>query len=456
MGFRFRLTLYGALIAGIAMVVFGVALGGLATAAAPDDQAKQLRRLAEESAASLADAPVESFQLARPPIAVDPAGSTETFVVVYDGRRPVYATGWTGDVPVAIPDFVLTEAEQTGSAARTVTVEGVELRVHAVPWVRTDLALDGIAVAAQPTAFVDEQLQGLRAFLWVAGIITMLAAALVAWFVSGRALRPLRQLATTVDAVASTGDLSSRLPSPRRRDEVGRLTAGFNEMLERLQSSQQDLEAAIEEQRRFVADASHELRTPLTSIRTNAGFLLRRPEATPDDRAAALNELAAEADRMAMLVGGLLELARSDAGLTLRSDPVDLESIVREVVRGAGDIDAQGGSLIVPGDRDALYRVIAILVDNARKHGAPPIRVRWYREDGNAVVSVSDHGPGIPPDQRSSVFGRFYRADPARSPAGAGLGLAIAAEVVTSHGGTIAVDDVDGGGARFTLLLPAA
>jgi len=130
--------------------------------------------------------------------------------------------------------------------------------------------------------------------------------------VSGRAVRPLADLAETTDEIAATGDLSRRLPSVKANDEVGRLTTSFNAMLASLEETRARLASSLDTQRQFVADASHELRSPLSTIRGNAGFLMDRPDATEEDRNEAIGDISAEADRMSLLVDDLLMLARGD------------------------------------------------------------------------------------------------------------------------------------------------
>ncbi len=268
-------------------------------------------------------------------------------------------------------------------------------------------------------------------------------------------------MTATADEIARTGDLSRRLPEVRTRDEVGVLTASFNGMLERVSAAQDELAASLAAQRRFVADASHELRTPLTTIRNNAGFLVEHPDAAEADRAEAVGDIEAESERLSRLVDDLLRLARADSGGRLERVPVDLRAICDDVVRRARRSDRNvvlasgGGAAIVDGDADALTRLAWILVDNALRHGSGDVDVSVGADGGSVVLTVGDRGPGIPPGDETRIFERFHRADPARSGGGAGLGLAIAASIVDSHGGAIAAANREGGGATFVVRLPA-
>jgi signal transduction histidine kinase len=320
-------------------------------------------------------------------------------------------------------------------------------------------------VAGQTAAFPTNQIAGFRTFLVIAAFVTIIVVAIVSWLVAGRAVRPLVTLAQTTEAIGSTGDLSRRLTPTRSHDEVGRLTTSFNKMIERVESSQADLAAALAAQQRFVADASHELRTPLSTIRTNAEFLRERPDATDTDRAEAIADVASEAERMSKLVDGLLVLARVDAGVTFERRPVDLRAVATEEARRsrpqgrAHDENevrvVSDGAALVSGDPDALGRVIRVLLDNAFRHGRPPVSVAITQREGRVHLVVSDAGPGLPKGSEERVFERFYRADPARSGEGTGLGLSIARAIAEAHGGTVRATAGEGGGAAVTIELPA-
>jgi signal transduction histidine kinase len=241
---------------------------------------------------------------------------------------------------------------------------------------------------------------------------------------------------------------------PLARDEVGRLAETMNEMLGRL-------EAAQGVQRRFVADASHELRSPLATIA--AGLeLLQDGSSMRDSDVVTVVALRGEAERLHRLVEALLLLARADErGLQPRRDEVDLDDVAEaERVRpGAGGVPAEvhADPVRVIGDRGQLARVVRNLVDNARRHASTRVLVTVRRDGGDAVVEVSDDGPGVPVAERGRVFERFVRLDDARarSDGGSGLGLAIVAEVAAAHDGSVEIDDAPGGGALFRVRLPA-
>jgi signal transduction histidine kinase len=241
-------------------------------------------------------------------------------------------------------------------------------------------------------------------------------------------------------------------------------------MLARLEDSQTRLAASLATQQRFVADASHELRTPLTTIRSNAGFLLARPDVQPDDRDAALGDIAAESERMSRLVDSLLTLARADAGFRPEKTRLDLAPLLRDVHRRAQRLHTSRDlslvepdppvEMIVEGNADALTQLLWILVDNAAKHTPRGGRIELHlgRDDANhlAGFAVRDDGTGIPAEHLPRIFDRFYQADRARTGTGAGLGLAIARWIAEDHHGRIAAANNPGHGATFSVTLPLA
>ncbi len=474
MQLRRRLALYGTTVAAAGMFLFIVILSSLGANGVRDDQDRNLAAMADAAAASVEKGGAASAA-DRPFIVVDLRASTDPFVLVLSSSGTVrYASGLLDGAPPRIPAAVVVEATERGRSVATITdasaapgiqaSESPALRVVARKWASSSDS--GIVVAGQSTAFPINQIAGLRAFLIIAAIVTLIVVAIVSWLVAGRAVRPLVTLAQTTEVIGSTGDLSKRLPPNRGRDEVGLLTTSFNAMLERLQSAQSELAAALAAQQRFVADASHELRTPLSTIRTNAEFLRERPDAAAGDRAEAIADVVSEAERMSRLVDGLLVLARADAGVTIERRPIDVRAVATEEARrfrppGRTRDDAErvqvtaAGSALVSGDADALGRAIRALLDNAFRHGRPPVAITVTTRDGRVQLEVRDAGPGLPAGSEERVFDRFYRADPARSGEGTGIGLSIARAIAEAHGGTIRAASPVSGGAVFTIELPA-
>ena len=462
MKIRWRLALYGTGVAAIGMIIFAVSMVGLIRRNAPNNQAELLAELASESVAALEAMAADAFPPPEPLTVPDLSTSTEPFVqVIGSDGEVVYGTARRDGQDPEFDATTLRSATESGNAVAT-QLDGAAYRIQVRAWDRPDMELSGLVVAGQSSAAVDTQLAGLRFLIWAAAFITMFAAAIVSWLVSGRALRPLERLAETTDAIGQTGDLSQRLPEVRPDDEVGVLTASFNAMLTRLQDAQEQAAGALAAQRRFVADASHDLRSPLTTIRNNAGFLAERHDATDDDRSEALGDIATEADRMTRLVNDLLDLARSDLEQPPARATVNLTSIAQAVarriqVRHPHPITVhESGPVPLTGDVDGITRLVEILAENGTLHGHGPVEIGVRTHRDKAQLTVADRGPGIPVADLDRVFDRFYRVDPARSPSGSGLGLSIAQGIVAAHSGTITAQNRTEGGLIVTVTLPLA
>lgn len=328
---------------------------------------------------------------------------------------------------------------------RDIEVEGRAVRTVALP-------VDG-GGAVQVGALADRSapaLTALRRQLVVAGVLGAGLAAVFGMLVAGGAVRPVRRLTETAEAVGRTGDLTPRIPVDGD-DELARLAASFNRMLA-------SLDEARAAQRQLVADASHELRTPLTSLRTNIDVLAMADVLPDDDRGALLRDVTAQLEELGRLIDGLVELARGDRPAVaptrialggLVGDVIDRLTVFHPAVRMMLDTD---GSVVLA-ERDRLDRAVANMVDNAVKHGGGrPVDV--VVRDGRVVVR--DHGPGIDEADLPHVFDRFYRAPSARSRPGSGLGLSIVAQVADAHDGAVDAANHPDGGAVVTLTLPVS
>ncbi|OEJ60876.1 two-component sensor histidine kinase [Streptomyces agglomeratus] len=286
----------------------------------------------------------------------------------------------------------------------------------------------------------EAMLIGLPALLVVVGGVT--------WLVTRRALRPVEGIRREMAAITASEDLSRRVPEPDAHDEVARLAVTTNETLAAL-------EASVERQRRFVADASHELRSPIASLRTQLEVGAAHPELLDVEGAVR------DTVRLQGLAADLLLLARLDAGGRPGQGRVDLGALVREEVSQRADrlpVTVVGsGAFEVAGSRGQLARVLGNLLDNAQRHARSSVVIRLRAEGGAVMVEVADDGPGVPVGERERIFERFVRLDDARArdDGGAGLGLAIARDVATRHGGSLSVREGERGGALFTLRLPA-
>ncbi|MCG7610390.1 MULTISPECIES: HAMP domain-containing sensor histidine kinase [Mycobacterium] len=316
-----------------------------------------------------------------------------------------------------------------------------------------------ISKSLAPTVQV---LRRLGTVLLIVGGVGVAVAAMAGGAVARAGLRPVGRLTEAAERVARTDDLR---PIPVvGSDELARLTEAFNMMLRALAESR-------ERQSRLVSDAGHELRTPLTSLRTNVELLMasQAPGAPPlprDEMDGLQQDVIAQIEELSTLVGDLVDLTRDDAG-DITPEPVDMSEVVdrslERVRRRRNDIefDVDVTGWQVFGDAPGLGRAVLNLLDNAAKWSPAGGRVgvRLHQVDPtHAELVVSDHGPGIPPQERALVFERFYRSDAARAMPGSGLGLAIVQQVVLKHGGALRIDEtVPGGtppGASFHMVLP--
>jgi two-component system, OmpR family, sensor kinase len=323
---------------------------------------------------------------------------------------------------------------------------------------------DEVLVMAIPLTDVDSTLDYLLTLEAIIGGAVLLGMVGLAWWIIRVGLRPLERIGETAQAIAH-GDLSRRVQPATPKTEIGRLGLALNGMLVQIESAFAERTRSEQRLRRFVADASHELRTPLTSIRGYAELLRRGADRSPQDSALARRRIEQEALRMSALVDDLLLLARLDQGRPLERAPVDLQAIARDACADAGAVaPARAITLTAPrptvvlGDEMRLRQVVANLLRNALVHTPPgtPIEVAVGLQAGQAVLSVADHGPGLPEEAAARVFEPFYRADPGRSRdrGGSGLGLSIVAAVVAAHGGHVETATTPGGGATFRAVLP--
>ncbi|MGW3851188.1 sensor histidine kinase [Streptomyces fagopyri] len=276
------------------------------------------------------------------------------------------------------------------------------------------------------------------------GLPLLLAVvAAVTWRVTRRALRPVEGIRSEMAAITASEDLARRVPVPDTEDEVAGLARTTNETLAAL-------EASVERQRLFVADASHELRSPIASLRTQLEVGAAHPELL--DVTGAVEDTV----RLQRLAADLLLLARLDAGERPSDTRFDLAALVREEVSRRPGVTMEGESAEVAGSRGQLARVLGNLLDNARRHARDRVGVTLRTEGPWTVLEVADDGAGVPAAERERIFERFVRLDEARGrdDGGAGLGLAIARDVALRHGGTLTAGEARGGGALFTLRLP--
>lgn len=308
---------------------------------------------------------------------------------------------------------------------------------------------------------VDENtLANLRFFSFAALGGLFLISVGTGWAVSGRVLRPVDQI-TGVARDIQASNLSRRIELEGPNDELKHLADTFDDMLGRINS-------AFSAQRRFIADASHELRNPLAIIRTNLDVALSDPDASAEELREHALVARSASDRMARLVDDLLALARLETP-SFADESVDIAAAAAEsgneylALAARKDVRLERAlepDLRVRGDRDALKRAVANLLDNAVRHAprGSMIELTAKRSNGVVRVGVTDVGPGLSEENQEHVFERFWRADSSRSRCngGTGLGLAIVKRIAESHGGDATVYSELGKGATFEIVLPAA
>ena len=372
------------------------------------------------------------------------------------------------DKAIDVSPAALARVKQGDSIYVNSVIDGIPLRVYISPLTFRDQTIGEIEVA-QSLRGVDDTLR-LVATLLAGGIFTsLLLAFLVGAFLGQNALTPIDRVTQTARSITRAGDLTRRIEQTPTQDEVGRLAATFNEMLGRI-------EELFRAQQRFLADVSHELRSPLTAIRGNLDLLRRGAAADPQARQLALAAIDSESERMQRLVADLLLLARSDEGIKLQKQSVELDTILLDVYREAR-VMANGVRVClghedqaqVMGDPDRLKQLFLNLTDNAIKYtpSGGEVTLSLERDTQWVRVSVADTGMGIPPDDLPKIFDRFYRVDKSRTRdpeafgsrsggpvGGTGLGLAIAKWIVEAHDGRVEVQSEVGKGTTFTVWLP--
>jgi two-component system OmpR family sensor kinase len=345
------------------------------------------------------------------------------------------------------------------------SVEGIDTfdaagyRVRSAPTIG-----DGVFLVAIPLREMQQTLTRLFGVMLLVGLLVLGGLCALAWWIVRLGLRPLERIGEVAADIAE-GDLSRRVEPADPRTEVGRLGLALNSMLTQIESAFAERTASEERLRRFLADASHELRTPLTSIRGYAELFRRGASERPDDLAKSMDRIEQEAGRMGVLVDDLLVLARLDQGRPLERRAVDVADLASDAVADARAVAPErtvsfdaADPVVVNGDEIRLRQVLANLISNALNHtpAGTAIDVAVTQANGTAVLTVADHGNGLPDGDAERVFERFYRADRsrARGTGGVGLGLSIVAAITHAHDGTVVVEQTPGGGATFRVTLP--
>ncbi len=455
MSLRVRLTLlYTSLVGGI-LLLFGIVIYQLVSINLID----QIDELLARTASSL----VEGMRLNTVgeldmELAPDLELATNVYVQLWERSAGLsFASAGIShlDEPLAPLDRLPAEP-----VYRTTTVGETNLRVLSVPLSLGNRPIGTLQVGAS-LAIVEATQKTLLTVLVTGTLVSMGLAALAVSLTTYQALASLERATNVALQITRADDLSRRIPyQGPAEDEIGQLIQAFNQTLSRLEN-------LFNTQRRFVADVGHELRTPLTVIKGNIN-LLRRMGCADEE---SLGSIESEVDRLTRMIGDVLLLARVESGkLPIDNQLVEMDTLVLEVLGQTrvlaqdrvqmrlGDID----QVLVCGDRDQLKQVILNLVENAIKYTpvGGEVVVDLGKMDDQARITVSDTGPGIPPEDLPHIFERFYRAEKSRTRTtdgkGFGLGLSIAYWIIRQHGGRIDVDSSKDQGATFCVWLPLA
>ena len=396
----------------------------------------------------------------------------QTFSASLDGGRVVYPTVANGRCRLTQADLTALKTLKGATRAQTVSFSSLgPYQLMASPGKDGTTVITGLPLGPDQNILRDVELTEAVVF----GATLVLTGLLGTGFVR-LSLRPLRRVAATATRVTqlplASGEvtLPDRVPDANPRTEVGQVAVAFNRMLGHVESALGRRAASEARLRRFAADASHELRTPLAAIRGYAELALRNPGPVPADIDHALRRVESESERMSVLVDELLLLAQLDAGRPLAQEPVDLTRLAIDATSdaraAAADhrwvLELPGEPVMVRGDEHRLHQVLANLMSNAAKHTPPgtvvTVALAAGEAPGTIELTVTDDGPGIPPELQPTLFERFVRGDSARSrgtsgAASTGLGLAIVDAVTTAHGGRVRVESKPGR-TRFVITLP--
>jgi two-component system, OmpR family, sensor kinase len=422
-------------------------------------------------------------QTAVPAIDDEPRASAR-LIVIPSGAIVTFGPSGTQAKPDPRPvldrKWVTRELRHRAGPGRgkTVRSSSVNFRYRVMAVVLAD---GNLGVEATPLTVVDKSVRELIRTLIVGSLLVLAGAALTAYAVLRRSLRPLATMANAASRIAS-GNVSLDPGAASPHPELHDLGVALNTMVGRLRASTAERTAALEQKnaierklRRFVSDASHELQTPITSIRGWAELYRQGGLTDPGALSNAMARVETESARMGRLVDDLLTLARSDEQREPRRRPVDVGPICADAVTDAGavdpsrivtlsdsrGVDSSGQQSMVAGDPDSLRQVIDNLLSNARRYTptGTPIEVNLRGAEDSVSIVISDNGPGFPVKDLAHIFDRFWRMehhrdDPATAVRGSGLGLAIVHAIVDAHGGEVTAENRPSGGATVIVRLP--
>jgi two-component system, OmpR family, sensor histidine kinase MtrB len=456
LGLRARITIAFAVAALVMSAVLAVATLGLTRQNLLDQRESNATALTYQNAEAV------SRQLPATTTSGEPAANPADVLASLQtptGSNPVLLAGdrWFPLNPEFGEDVIPAELRDTvrsGQPARMrFDLNGTTQLAVGVPVP----SIDGAYFEIVSLGELEDTLESISISLLAASLLATLAGALVGWWAARRVLRPLRGISEAAHAIA-TGRFETRVEASDDVD-LAPLAASFNEMAE-------VLEERIDRDARFASNVSHELRSPLMTLAASIEVLENQRDDMPDRAKAALDLMVADIERFRQLVEDLLEISRFDAGVMhLDLEEVRADELIMHAVAASTDvdvpvdIDAGLAGVVVRADKRRLSRVVANLLDNAAKYGNGATRVELRKAGDAVLIAVEDDGPGVSADDRDNIFLRFNRGTSAghrRGIDGVGLGLALVAEHVRLHGGSVWVEDRPGEqpGARFVIELP--
>jgi len=458
---RLRLTLWYVLSFGILLIGFSVGVYLILSRQLNDRLDELLANVDQNAVSVLSDEMRESGNAAQASKeTLNNLKLPDVYLAFFQGSQ-MLATNYTKDrLPVFDTDLLSTAAGRSGEEPSFVTLSGVSRQGARVALRSVKIGNSTFVVAAFQSLFeTHEQLEFLRRTFYLGIPAALILAGLGGYFLASKSLSPVVAMTGQAQRIG-TENLHERLRVANPNDEIGRLTIVFNQLLDRLESS-------FENMRRFMADASHELRTPIAIIRGEADVALSKERMTEEYKDALLT-VQDEAKRLTGIVDDLMALSRANAGQrVLNVNDLYLNDIVDECVHGMQVIASVKGIMLsnesqpdiaYKGDEELLRRMIMNLLDNAIKYNNPAgqVKISLQIEDRQVRITVADTGIGIPAEAATQVFDRFYRVDKSRSRSagGSGLGLAIAKWIAEAHHGTINLASVPGKGSTFTVSLP--
>jgi heavy metal sensor kinase len=465
---RVRLTLCQVAVLAFLLILFSMAVYALMSSILYGRVDAVLSSVVDGTISMLTkEANEEGLLFFAPSHALKALSFPDTSLAIFDAQGKLLAQknirGYRADTPpvdglalAEIRKYSVPEPDRAGGFSRAAA-----LKVRVLPVDQTF-----IIVANQSLDPVLRQLDTLRRILGIVLPVAILLAGFAGWFLARKSLAPVVAMSEQARRIGAE-NLEERLSITNPRDELGRLASTFNELLSRLN-------AAFSQQRQFMADASHELRTPVSVIQTAAAVLLDREHREEEEYRNVLGIIDGQVRRLGRIIEDLFRLSRADSGhYVLERNPFYLDELLAETGRAASMLAAskeisvqvpEVPELLYEGDEELMRRMIWNLLDNAIKYTAPggSVQVRFEARQRSYAITVSDSGPGIPPEAQPYIFERFFRADEAHSRAnnpgsgGAGLGLPIARWIAEAHQGRLELQQSDERGTKFVIILPAA